>query len=518
MHGINRRILGIIVGVTLLVVFGPVAMASAATTSKPYSLTIAPACQGLDPQGCAAVTYETTSGEVASGETVPITAMIKNETTTQQLGSANLFAPAEFSLLNPPAPPSTSAGTATVSSSCTYNGAPKGACIELRNLSLPPGGTVTVTVWVHTPACQQGSNFAWYAEVKQANNYSGLPGNDFSYDATSDSQPDTTLDGACYLQFIPTQEPAAAQIGATISSAPYMPGGLPLAVQVLGETMQPLTTSTVPVTMSTGTGPLNATLSGDKTQQAAPGTGIATFADLSLSLPSLGCDPGVAPASCYTLVATSGQLLGTPSSPATSTPFDIEDQAAPCPQNASCTTTDPPSGVTSATLVANASSGAGELVESLSGASYGQTLGLCGSYKSMDPNVYESAYTRMPGTTDRSEVDTITFVAPATSGNPQQVLKAQQICFGEPCPYTSVALCAPWQFTTASGSPAGWTTLPNGQILYVGLLPTCTGSTAGPCHNRQQDTTIPDKHSRSGFDIVLVDDVPVGYADDPYRM
>jgi hypothetical protein len=413
-----------------------------------------------------------------------MTATFTNESTTQQIGSANLFWPAGFSASVQPQSPG------SVSQNCTDNGVAVGACVQLRNLELAPGGgSVTVTMTVTTPPCEPGQ-FGWSAEVKQDNNFNGTPGNDFTFDP-SVTPPSTTLDGACSLEF--SEEPADAQTGQAISGAAYTPEptGPAVAVQVLDNKGNPLTTSTIPVATSIGTNAFGATLGGTPTQQAAAGTGIATFPDLNLNLPGVG----------YTLVATSGQLGRAQSSPPG---FEIQDETAAC-GSSSCTTTESPSGVNSSTLVANAG-GAGELVESAFSGSYGQqTLALCGSsYASADPYVYESGFSG----TGRSEVDTTAF-APTTklSGSPQQVLKAQQICFGDATP-----------FPTASGSPDGTVTLPNGQTLYVGLLPTCTGNTTTPCHNRQQDTTVPDKHSRTGYDIVLVDDVPAAWADDPYRM
>jgi hypothetical protein len=494
MHGINRRILGIIVGVTLLVVFGPVAVASAATISnKPYLLTIATTSNP----------YDTASGEVASGESMTMTATLTNESATQQIGSANLFWPTGFIVSVQPK----SAGS--VSQNCTDNGVAVGACVQLRNLALAPnGGSVTVAMSVTTPLCQQGS-FAWSAEVKQANNFSGPPGNDFSYQP-SGSLASTNLDGACTLKFSPA--PTDAQTDQPISGSPYTPesaGGPAVTVQVVDSHGNLVPKSTIPVTMSLGTNPFNATLSGNPNPSTVDGT--TTFPDLTLNKSGLG----------YTLVATPGPTQppgATTLPPVSSTPFDIQDQSASCGASVTCTTT-----VNGSTLVASAG-GAGELAESAFLGTYGQqTLGLCGSsYTSADPNVYESAYTPTPGTIDRSEVDTTTFFAPTTKPGEtaQQVLNAQQICFGDAISFPTVsggpaaAIC----ITSSSVTQGVCANQPNGQTLFVGLLPTCTVNMATPCHNRQQDMAIPDKHNKFGYDVVLVNDVPVGWADDPYRM
>ncbi|HWC86077.1 MAG TPA: hypothetical protein VG388_06040 [Solirubrobacteraceae bacterium] len=448
---------------------------NAATTSKPYSLVIAPGTPS----------YEAAPGEVASGETVTITATFTNQTSTQQIGSVNLFWPAGFNVVG--SPTMTPPGTASVASNCSYLGTPSGPCVQLRGLSLAPGGTVVVTMSVTTPVGQAGSDHAWKAEVKQANNYSGSPGNDLFF---SGGNLNTTLDGASSLKF--GVEPANARTNEAITGTAYTPTAPGITVEVLDASGQPVTTSTAPVTMAAASDPTAATLTGTKIEAADGTDGTATFSDLSLSLPGFG----------YTLGASSGTLTAT-----TSTPFDIQDQAVTCSANLDCTTTDgTPGSHNNAQLDALASTGGGVLVESVFGKSEQDTL--CGSYTSTDPNTYESLYTPATSTAaDRSEVDTITF-APAKKlgGSVQQILKAQQICFGDAK-----------QFVTASGALATATTLPDGKPGFVGLLQTCTGSTVGPCHNRQQDTTVPDANSPNGFDIVLVADVPVGWADDPFR-
>jgi hypothetical protein len=465
--------LGLITGLVMLTAVGVV---DAGTTSKPYNLVISPGTP----------TYEAAAGEVASGQTVGITATFTNDTGTQQLGSANLFWPTGFNVLGSPISVSPS-GAASVAASCSLNGAPGGPCVQLRGVTVPPGGKVTVTMSVTTPAGQAGSNHAWQAEVKQANNYSGSPGNDLFFDGSL-SQLNTTLDGASSLQF--GTEPANARTNEAITGTAYTPTAPGLTVKVLDAGGQPVTTSTAHVTMAVGSNPGGATLAGTTTEPADGTDGTATFGDLKLNLPSLG----------YTLAASSGTLSG-----AASTPFDVQDQAVSCSVNLDCPVTDGTSTQNNSKIVASASTGAGVLVESVFTNPATQKA-LCGSYVSADPNTYESAYTPASSTSaDRGEVITTTF-APVNklAGNEQQIMKAQQICFGDAK-----------QFVTASGALATATTLPDGKPGFVGLLQTCTATTVGPCHDRKQDTVLPDTHGPNPFDIVLVADVPVGWADDP---
>jgi hypothetical protein len=440
------------------------ASASAASGSKPYALTIAPGTP----------TYETASGQVASGETVGITATIKNETSTQQLGSANLFWPSGFTV--EPGSASASVGSASVAKSCSYLGASAGPCVQLRQLNLAPGSSATITMTVATPACEQGSGFRWFAEAKQANNYSGSPGNDLTYDA-SNSQPNTTLDGACSLSW--STEPANAQTNAVITSSSYAAGSPP-AVTVLDANDNPISTSTLPVTASLATN-LFATLNGTSTQPAIGG--VASFADLSINAAGTG----------YELGASSGMLTG-----ATSSPFNVTDQVVSCPANGSCSATDGTSNGNKAQVNATTST-AGLLLESVNANNSAQLK--CTGYTSADPNTYQ-----FDTPSGWSKVVTLTIrPLKKLSGNANQILKAQQICFG-----------APEDFITASGTLAPAGTLPDGTSGFIGLLPNCTGSSTGPCHARNQDTTITDQLSPNGFDLVLVADIPAAFAGDPH--
>jgi hypothetical protein len=452
---------------------GSLALAGAAnadTTSKPYSLTISPG----------ATTYETAgNGEVASGETVQITATFKNETSTQQMGSANLFWPSGFAVLSSRSFPITStAGSATLSSSCTNNGVSAGPCVQVRNLSAAPGTSVTVTMWVTTPACQQGASAPWTAEVKQANNYSGSPGNDFFFDQPN-SQPDTTLDGACSLQFV--NQPADARVNEAISDQAFTPPptGGDVTVQVLDSSDQPITGSSAPVSMGLNENPGLATLGGTTTEAASGGT--ASFADLSLN------EPG----SPYELAASSGTLTG-----ANSGDFAIEDQAQSC-SSGICTTTDGTSNGNQATVQATVDN-PGILTESVNSDANAPLV--CAGYASVDPNNYS-----FNAPSSWSKVITITIVPTTNLGkNPKQILKTQQICFE-----------APYQFTTNSGAPAMSTTFPDGTPGFIGLLPDCGNGVTGPCHDRQSDTSVPNHHSKTGYNLVLVADVPPGEPGDP---
>ncbi|HET9104607.1 MAG TPA: hypothetical protein VFN55_14725 [Solirubrobacteraceae bacterium] len=446
---------------------------SASAAYKPYSLTIT----------TAGTTYNSQAGITGSGQTVTITATIVNEDSQQQLGSVDLYVPSSISVL----------GTPSISLPApAYVTCGDSACseLDLRNLALPYQGAVTVTVTARTAACVSGQQ-TWQSVVKQANDFSGSPGNDFNLD-TGDSTLYTTLDGACKLTFV--KEPASAQVGAGITSIAYNPAGAPISVEVLGPsgtTAVPGSQATVDLAPGTGT---PGTLGG-VTSAVADGSSaaLATFTSASGNGPTLS-QPGLGD----TLVASSGTL-----SSATSTSFDVQTVVATCQSGSSCTAQ---LGSTSNNASLSLSSGTdpGTLVGSQFTSSALESS-ICAGYASTDPNVYDSQFISSTSSS-RTETDTLQFApAKALKGGTPEILKDQQICFGSTVP-----------FVTASGAEATPTTI-DGVTIYAGILPTCTGSTSGPCHDRRQDTTVPDINSPTGYDIVLVDILPALWAADPYR-
>lgn len=482
MHWISRRAVGIIAVVVSLLVLGPTTLASAATTSKPYSLAI----------GTTSPTYETPgSGVVASGETVGITATFTNETSTQQIGSANLVAPSGFTVVGASVSPS---GSASLANNCSVNGATVPACVALRNLSMAPGASATVTMSVATPACEQGGTFGWSAEVKQANNYNGTPGNDFFYDA-SGSQPDTTLDGACSLAFVPTNEPQDEILGNAIDGAtPWFTGGGTAATPVIAEVLGPdgktvVTGFTAPVTAGIAVNPGGGTLSGTNPQ--TPSNGTASFTDLEVNAAANG----------YELSASSGTLTS-----ATSSAFDVASTFASCSGAGNSCHTDSTGNNGDGSLTASIVSGSGLLLESANANSGAQLT--CSGSTSLDPNTYSFLTT---GNLLANKVFTITMLGVKITGSVPKFLKAQQICFGVASATPNSAL----DFTTSGGTPAPYVTggLPDGSNGYIGVLPNCTGSINGPCEDQNSaSATLVGKT----YTVELAADVPSSFPGDPY--
>lgn len=155
MTNFRRGVTVLGIGAVLFFVAG--AVSASADPSKPYSAVL-------------------TAGAGANGLTV--TAVLTNENTTQRLGSADLTPPPGYTITGG----SVSPGTLSVS----------GNVVDLRNLDLAPGQSATATIEIASSPCSAGT---WSVEAKQANDFSGLPGNDLTLD-TAHSNLVTSLCGA----------------------------------------------------------------------------------------------------------------------------------------------------------------------------------------------------------------------------------------------------------------------------------------------------------------------------------
>lgn len=139
---------------------------SASAATKDFSATIAPS-------------------SVLAGRVVAIDATLTNLTAQQQLGSANITPPPNYTPLSVVALSRPAPATATI----------VGGVVQLRELSLPPQASITVSLTVDTP-CLSGATSQWGFDAKQANDFSGLPGNALTLDGTMSSVTTTTF-GAC---------------------------------------------------------------------------------------------------------------------------------------------------------------------------------------------------------------------------------------------------------------------------------------------------------------------------------
>ena len=265
------------------VVTGLLLPAAAAAEVKPYSVVVSP-------------------GSVAAGGQAALAATVVNGSAQQQLGSVNLTAPAGFTLAGASLPGS-AAGSATV----------RGSVVELRDLSLPPGGSLQVDLSVDV-GCTAGQ-YAWEVVAKQANRFNGPPGNIFVLDAARSSLV-TTVTGGCSLRFF--TQPQDARVGERLSGTDFDPAGAPVAVEVVdadGERVASAASISLGFATAGGLG----TLGGTTTVAAV--AGLAAFGDLNVDA-----------AGTYRLLASADGLQ-----PVVSAAFTIQQVAVECVEDVDCT-------------------------------------------------------------------------------------------------------------------------------------------------------------------------------------
>ncbi|MGH2594463.1 MAG: hypothetical protein ACRDH7_00700 [Actinomycetota bacterium] len=375
---------------TLILITALVAPAFAATTKKPYAVVMTPA-------------------SVGAGSIATFTATFFNETSTQQLGSANLTLPAGFTPVSVGAPP---IGTATL----------VGSTIQLRNLATVPGASTSVSVAAQAP-CPLGT-YTWSVIAKQANNFTGDPGNDLTFDPANSALA-TTLTGTCHLGFAFVAQPASAQVGTAITTVTYDPSAPPVTVQVLDGNGNPITSSTAPIALSILDNPGGGTLSGATTVNATGGE--ASFPGISIDRAGLD----------YTLAASTSVAAIDPTASAA---FNIANVGKRC-SAASCSSGTITQGSTSASELANAGA-AGDL------------LSLYVSVEPLDCPGYAETSAVVTFDVTGSRTKSVTITVPKAGLKPTKI----RVCFSSPT-----------AFVDRSGA-----------TVTLGLLPDCSVSVA-PC-------------------------------------
>jgi len=262
---------------------------------------------------------------VGAGQTIDFTLTVVNMSGSQQLGSANLTAPSTFTLIPPP-------GTVFPAGIATING----GTLQLRNLALPPGGTMTATLTAQV-LCANG-DYLWSMIAKQSNNFSGQPGNNFTF-AGGDLT--TLVTGQCSLAWL--QQPADTKTGDHITNTPYndflgTPSPDFIEVEVRSAPYPAPPTDPTPVSFSSDQITLGfgndasggtATLGGtDHVNAGNVRPGVATF-DPGPTIDVAGVN--------YTLVASAPSNSFIDDSPPSS-PFDISDAVCEVDVHGTCTT------------------------------------------------------------------------------------------------------------------------------------------------------------------------------------
>jgi hypothetical protein len=252
--------------------------ATAATTTKPYSVDITPACVPLSTSTQFKVT-------------------LRNTTKTQMLGSANVFAPAGYVITG-------------------ANATPDGSAAELRNLNLAPGGTTTA---FFTASSSVAGAADWSIIAKQSNDYNGSPGNNLTLD-TANSHLRSYVD-TCVLVF--GRGPASATTDLKVTSEPFNPTGAPVTVQVLNAPGgQVVTTSTDEISLALSASGATGALT-PSTPTATAAQGVAVF-DASTATNFFSVSP---PHFGYQLVASSSNTGIDATTPAT---FDVWGVGTKC--------------------------------------------------------------------------------------------------------------------------------------------------------------------------------------------
>lgn len=388
-----------------------------------------------------------------AGGTVSFGFTVTNEAPTQQIGSFKITAPAGFVVTGGTAP---SPGMVSITSSSAL----------ITNLSVGPSASIAVTVTAVLPC--SGGSYQWGMEVKQSNDFSGVPGNDFQPDPATAGNLLGALSGSCSLAFTSDGQPTGTAVGANIAAGFGSQGG-PVKVGLLDASGQPITNQaaigSVAVTVALGANPGSGTLKGTTTENTSGG--IASFSDLNIGQQS----------NAYTLIATTKSPGFTPNSPPSAF-FTIFGSlkgcgAPPCKATLSSSTTTGTVTVTSDTSTST---------EPLLGSTLGGANYSCKTYQSFsDPfsfDVFSSGGAADQGAQFTASLDiNKSLVKSSGRTNPS----AWQLCYASTASFTAVA--------GTSG-----TAVIGGVTFNTGLLPDCSATQPAPCVQNR---------TKNGGDIVI---------------
>lgn len=393
---------------------------------------LAGACALAAPAVAAAHTYSVvlSPASAAAGARVEFKATLTNKATDVKLGSANLTAPTGFSVVSASVP----IGSATTS----------GNVVQLRNLFLHPGKSVTATV-VADVGCSPGDK-AWSVVARQTGDFTGPDSG-----PRVNSQLTTTVTGggcATALRFV--DQPANARINETITTSPYnVPPGGPVTVEVIDGAGHRVTTSSAVITVGIAPGTGDGALHGTTTATAV--NGLATFSDLSIDLEGTS----------YALAASSSGLTS-----ATSGSFRIDETATVCTEDVNCTATLKNEDASlEVSAQGNAQGDSGVLTINRT---EGATLD-CAGYDELLDRDFAVDFVPNPGTVGRAKTVTLTISKTAMQDTTDNGVAHLEMCFG-----------APFTFAVKPGTPPLQNPAPG---LFVGLLPDCG---TAPCVSKRK--------------------------------
>lgn len=384
-----------------------------------------------------------------AGGTVSFMFTVTNEASTQRIGSFQITAPAPFVVTDASVP---SPGTASHTSSSAL----------FTHLSVAPSATITATVTALLPC--RGSSYQWGMQVKQSNDFSGLPGNNFQLDPASAGNLSGTPSGSCSLGFTSDGQPTGTVVSPAAITSGFGSSGGPVKVAVLDASGQPITNPaatgpvTVTVAITADSNPGRGNLLGTTTVQASGG--VASFSGLSIDHSGDGYRLTATP------TATQGQIISASDPSDYFTIFgslkQCQGSGAPCSASLSSATT-------TGTVTTSSVTSPGPLLGAgIGGASYS-----CATYQSFsDPFSFDvfSAGAAQPGARFSAALD-ISKSTVKSSGRNQ--IAAWQLCYASPENFMANAVPGSY---TPGGAVIG------GVSFNTGLLLDCsTTQGAPPC-------------------------------------
>jgi hypothetical protein len=241
------------------------------------------------------------SPATANAGTTNFSVSITNNSSTIQLGSADVTVPADFQVESF----SSTRGTVQMT----------GNVVQLRMLGLLLGESVIVTVDATVP-CLSGDR-TWGFVGKQSSNFTGA--SNFGFAAGSNVI--THLPGPCDFSLAFVTQPADATVGTSITGTAFNETATPVEVGLVDDGGVVVPTASATIELAIGVNPSGGALSGPTS--VATVDGVASFPGISID--ATGLD--------YTLVASSGTLDSVES-----TTFLIADDGLAC-SGSTCTAT-----------------------------------------------------------------------------------------------------------------------------------------------------------------------------------
>jgi hypothetical protein len=298
--------------------------------------------------------------------------------------------------------------------------------------------------------CAGAGAATWAIIVKQANNFSGPPGNDFVRKAGT-AAPSTTVSGStCLLRF--ANEPDITETGQPITDD-FASSGDPIQVEIYDPGTGLVVNSNANVTLTKVAGPASGVVSGNSVNAVA---GVATFTNLSINL-----------AGHYTLEASSPAASNTPETTAM-----MSDTVDTC-EGAGCSFQETQGGNSYTTTPKKGTAGA----------NWAATLNLPGLNISCDFAPYDYPDARQPntvwyvyddGSANSIKTNVIVIDKEIVQVTPENGASKYRVCYTSPEPFKDrFGNDAP--VDTSENGPTEYF----GETWYIGLLPDC-GSKKNP--------------------------------------